>query len=57
MLTMFPIVPSMPAIAVSMIYCLWQVYCRQEQRRIQQRRRLQRERVTYLLWCLATRVG
>jgi hypothetical protein len=38
-----------PTLAVSAIYCLWQVY----QRAIVLRERVLRERVVYMLWILA----
>jgi hypothetical protein len=46
---MHPLVCSVPTLALSLIYCLYDSY-RHEQGR---RRRLLRERVTYMLWVVA----
>jgi hypothetical protein len=47
------LVPSVAALTVSTIYCLWQAY---HQRLLQQQRTL-RERVAYMLWEAAMRDG
>jgi hypothetical protein len=44
-------VPSVAAVAVSAIFCLWQAY---QQRLLQQQQRALRERVAYMLWVAAT---
>jgi hypothetical protein len=51
---MHAICTSVPTLAVSVIYCLYQFYVRERQRR---RERVLRERVTYLLWVMAHRVA
>ena len=51
---MNPILPSLSAVIVSVIYCLYQAHLRQHQQR---RQRVLRERVAYLLWTAATRVS
>jgi hypothetical protein len=48
---MQPFVGSLPALAVSAIYCIWTVYYRH-----QLRRRTLCERVAYMLWVMAQRV-
>ena len=50
---MAPLVPSVAALAVSTIYCLWHSYRLTHERRV----RLMRERVAYMLWVAATRGG
>jgi hypothetical protein len=47
---MNPLVTSMATLAVSTIFCLWQAYHQDQQRR---QRRL-RERVAYMLWRAAS---
>lgn len=47
---MNPLLPSIPTLAVSCIYCLWWTY----QQRAIVRRRVLRERVAYMLWVMAT---
>jgi hypothetical protein len=42
------------ALAVSAIFCLWQIYRRQEQAR---RQRQLRQRVAFLLWEMANRAA
>jgi hypothetical protein len=44
---------SYPTLAVSAIYCIWQVYFRARLRR----ERTLRERVTYLLWVTANQIA
>jgi hypothetical protein len=44
---------SAPTLAVALIFCIWQRYCRF---RLQHERTLS-ERVTYMLWTLANRFG
>jgi hypothetical protein len=50
---MQPIVFCYPTLAVSVVYCLWQAYMRVRIRREQ----VLRERVAYLLWVMASRLG
>jgi hypothetical protein len=45
--------PTLAALAVSVIYCVWQSYQQTQQRR----RKQLRERVAYLLWTAASRRG
>ena len=45
--------PSVSTLAVSVIYCVWQAYRRTRYRR----ERALRERVAYMLWVMAHRVG
>jgi hypothetical protein len=47
------ILPVVPTLVVSTIYCLWQAY---ERERLRQRERVLRERVTYMLWVMARAV-
>ncbi len=42
---------SYPTLAVSTLYCIWQAY----RRAWLVRERILRERVTYMLWLMATR--
>jgi hypothetical protein len=49
---MQPMMSAVPAIAVSMIYCLWNYALRHRQ----QRARRLRERVAYMLWVMATEI-
>jgi hypothetical protein len=51
MTAMNPFATSVTTLAVSMIFCLWQGYRRDQQRR---QRRL-RQRVAYMLWVAAWR--
>jgi hypothetical protein len=51
---MLPVVQSLPVLAVSAIYCLWHTYCGWELRR---RERELRQRVAYMLWVMAEKVG
>lgn len=51
---MLPIIQTLPVLAVSAIYCLWQTHHRCEQQR---RQRELRERVAYLLWVVAEKIG
>jgi hypothetical protein len=44
--------PSVSTLAVSVIYCVWQAYCRSRYRW----ERTLRERVAYMLWVMAHRV-
>jgi hypothetical protein len=52
MSAMNPLIPSVSALAVSAIYCLYQAYARQLQGR---RERVLRERVAFMLWVAASR--
>lgn len=49
---MQPFLVSVPTLAVSAIFCIWQAY---RLRRLR-RERLLRERVAYMLWVMANRV-
>jgi hypothetical protein len=51
---MLPVIQALPILAVSAIYCLWHTHCRWE---LQRRERQLRQRVAYLLWVMAERVG
>ena len=42
-----------PTLAVSMIYCIWQAYVRCQLRR----ESMLRQRVTYMLWVMASRIA
>jgi hypothetical protein len=44
--------PTLPTLAVSLIYCLWQAYYRA---RLLRERRI-RERVAYMLWVSAREI-
>jgi hypothetical protein len=44
--------PTLPTLAVSLIYCLWQAYFRA---RLFRERRL-RERIAYMLWVSAREI-
>jgi hypothetical protein len=44
---------SYPTLAVAATYCIWQAYVRAAL----QRHRLLRERITYMLWTMAHRIG
>ena len=46
---MQPFITTVPTLAVSVIYCLWQAYARDQQRR----RTLLHERVAFMLWTAA----
>ena len=50
---MSAMLPSVSTLAISVIYCLWQAYQRQERKR---RQRQLRERVAYMLWVMAQRL-
>ena len=45
--------PTVPTLAVSLIYCLWQAWYRV---RLLRERRI-RERVAYMLWVSAREIG
>jgi hypothetical protein len=47
---MHTLVCSVPTLALSVIYCLYQTYLRQ----VWSRQRMLRERITYMLWVMAT---
>jgi hypothetical protein len=47
------VIPSLSAVAVSAIFCLWRAYARRENLH---RRELLRERVTYMLWVIAHQI-
>jgi hypothetical protein len=47
---MLPFVPSLGAIAISALYCLWQRYCASQAAQ----KKTVRERVARLLWAVAT---
>jgi hypothetical protein len=47
---MTPLIPSLATVAVSALYCLWQMHLRAELRR---RSQVLRERVAYMLWVAA----
>jgi hypothetical protein len=49
---MQPILTSVPALAVSAIYCLWHIHWRLRLQRV----RLLHERMAYMLWVMANRV-
>ena len=44
--------PTLPTLAVSLIYCLWQAYSRAQ---LLRHRRL-RERIAYMLWVSAREI-
>ncbi len=50
---MHPFAMSAPTLAISAIYCLYEFYLRDRERRKQ---RTLRERVTYMLWVMAQRM-
>jgi hypothetical protein len=50
---MQPFITTAPTLAVSVIYCIWQAYARDQQRR----RALLHERVAFMLWTLATQAA
>ena len=45
-------IPTLPTLAISTIYCLWYAY---QRTRLQQQRVL-RERVAYMLWVVANQM-
>jgi hypothetical protein len=49
---MNPFITTVPTLAVSAIYCIWQAYIRDQERR----RILLRERVALMLWVVAMQV-
>lgn len=48
---MHALLPCLPTLVVSTIFCVWQAY----QRTLVHRDRLLRERVAYLVWVVGTR--
>jgi hypothetical protein len=46
-------IPTLPTLAVSTIYCVWFAY---QRTRLLQQQRVLRERVAYMLWMVASQM-
>jgi hypothetical protein len=51
MLPIQPILTALPTVAVATVYCFWNLYLTRKLRE-----RKLRERVTYMLWVMATEI-